>query len=133
MTSSSITSIFANPELVEGICKSNSTLEMATNAGTRLTNQEANVPGFGTISYGKGAIVNIFSFAELVDKHRITFNSSVENAFLVHQPDKIVKFERTPEGLYMYRVDKDHKKSLTEKGNSHLVTTLSENWKGYTD
>ena len=38
-------SIFANPELVEGIRKSTSTLEMATNAGTRLTNQEANVPG----------------------------------------------------------------------------------------
>ena len=33
----------------------------------------------------------------------------------------------------MYRVDKDYKKSLTEKGNSHLVTTLSENRIGYTD
>ena len=40
-------SIFANPELVEGICKSKSTLEMAMNAGTQLTNQEANVTGFG--------------------------------------------------------------------------------------
>ena len=68
--------------------------------------------------------MNIFSFAELVDKHRITFNSSVENTFLVHQPDKIVKFECTPEGLYMYRVDKDYKTSLKEKGSSHLVTTL---------
>ena len=47
--------------------------------------------------------------------------------------DKIVKFERTPEGLYTYRVDKDYKRSLTEKGNSHLVTALSENRKGYTD
>ena len=44
-------SIFANPELVEGIRRSKSTLEMATNAGTRLTNQEANVPGFGTVWY----------------------------------------------------------------------------------
>ena len=59
-------------------------------------------------------------------------DSSVENTFLVHQPDKIIKFECTPEGLYMYRVDKDYKTSFTEKGNSHLVTTLSENWKGYT-
>ena len=62
-------SIFANPELVDGIRKSKSTLEMATNAGTRLTNQEANVPGFGTVWYDEGAIANIFSFAELVDKH----------------------------------------------------------------
>ena len=106
---------------------------MATNVGTRLTNQEANIPGFGTVWYDEGAIVNIFSFTELVDKHRITFDSSVENTFLVHQPDKIVKFEHTPEGLYTYRVDRDYKKSLTEKGNSHLVMTLSENRKGYTD
>ena len=57
----------------------------------------------------------------------------MENAFLVHQPDKIIKFEHTPEGLYTYRVDKDYKKSLKEKGSSNLVATLSENWKGYTD
>ena len=63
----------------------------------------------------------------------ITFDSSVENAFLIHQPDKIVKFEHTPEGLYMYRVDKDYKTSLKEKRSINLVTTLSENPRGYTD
>ena len=62
-------SIFTNPELVEEIRKSKSTLEMATNAGMRLTNQQANIPGFGTVWYDEGAIVNIFSFAELVEKH----------------------------------------------------------------
>ena len=66
---------------------------MATNTGTRLTNQEANITGFGTIWYDEGAIANIFSFPELVEKHQITFDPSMENAFLVHQPDKIVKFE----------------------------------------
>ena len=55
----------------------------------------------------------------------------MENAFLVHQPDKIIKFEHTSEGLYTYRVDKDYKTSLKEKGSSNLVTTLSENWRGY--
>ena len=118
---------------MEGIQKSKSTLEMATNAGMSLTNQEAIIPGFGTVWYDEGAIANIFSFTELVDKHRIAFDSSMENTFLVHQPDKIVKFKRTPEGLYMFRVDKDYKTSLTEKGNSHLVTTLSEKRKGCTD
>ena len=133
LNNGSTLSIFANPELLEGIRKSKSTLEMAINAGTRFSNQEANVPGFGIIWYDEGAIANIFNFTELVDKHRITFDSSVENAFLVHQSDMTIKFECTPEGLYTYRVDKDYKTSLTEKGNSHLVTTLSENRKGYTD
>ena len=62
-------SIFANPELVEGIRKSKSTLEMATNAGTQLTNQEANVPGFGMYGTTKEPLRTFFSFAELVDKH----------------------------------------------------------------
>ena len=33
----------------------------------------------------------------------------------------------------MYRVDKDYKTSLKEKGSSNIVTTLSENWRGYTN
>ena len=33
----------------------------------------------------------------------------------------------------MYRVHKDYKNSLKEKGSSHLVMTLSENRRGYTD
>ena len=49
LNNGSTLSIFANPELVEGIRKSKSTLEMATNAGMKLTNQESNVPDFGTI------------------------------------------------------------------------------------
>ena len=57
----------------------------------------------------------------------------MEKVFLVHQPDKIIKFEHTQEGLYMYRVDKDYKTSLKEMGCSNLVTILSENWRGYTD
>ena len=69
LDSRSTLSIFANPELVEGIQKSKSTLEIATNARTWLTSREANVPGFGTVWYDEGAIANIFSFTELVDKH----------------------------------------------------------------
>ena len=98
----------------------------------QLTNQEANVPGFGTIWYDEGPL-RTFLASQNWWTHRITFDSSMENAFLVHQPDKIAKFECTPEGLYTYRVDKDYKTSLKEKGSSHLVTTLSENRKGYTN
>ena len=41
-------SIFANPELVEGIRKSKSTLEMATNAGTQLTPMYQVLEPYGT-------------------------------------------------------------------------------------
>ena len=45
-------SIFSNPEMVEGVHKSKCNLKMATNGGTRVSSQEADVLGFGTVWYG---------------------------------------------------------------------------------
>ena len=124
-------SLFSNPELVERIQESKNILEMATNAGTRVSNKEADVPGFGTVWYDERAIANIFGFADLVKKHRITYDSGKEDAFLVHMVDKVIKFKWTPEGLYAYQVPQAYHDSL-ECGHNNLVTTLNENRKGYT-
>ncbi len=61
---------------------------------------KAQVPGFGKAWFNKDAITNVFSFAEMEDKHHITYDSSKEKAFIVHMPDKQVKFTRQPNGLY---------------------------------
>ena len=131
-------SIFTNPELVENIKNSSQTLAMATNAGVRISNQEATVPEFGKVWYDEEAIANIFGLADLIKKgHRITFDSNIENAFIVHLPDKIVKFEATPEGLYRFEVPESYKESIKKNknqayGTSNLVDTVAENRKGYT-
>jgi len=39
------------------------------------------------------SMMNVFSLALLMDKFHITFDSAVENAFKVHAPHGIVKFE----------------------------------------
>ena len=39
----------------------------------------------------------------MADKYRVTYDSKVEDAFLVHTPSGVIKFNRTPEGLYMLK------------------------------
>ena len=125
-------SIFSNPELVEGIRYSKEPLEMSTNAGKKLITKEANVPGFGTVKFDEEAIANIMGFADLVDKHRITYDSEIEDAFNIHMPDGaiIAKFARSQEGLYVHQVPDDYKQNV--KGFSNLVKTVTENAMGYT-
>jgi hypothetical protein len=44
----SMLSLFGNPNMVKNIREWKTTLELATNAGTKTTKQIADVPGFGT-------------------------------------------------------------------------------------
>ncbi len=109
----------------------------------KKSNQEAQVPGFGKVYYNKDAIANIFGFLDLKKKHRITYNSDKEDAFIVHMNNKVLKFECTPEGLYQYEVSKNYRDEVTQSntdepngsttdGTSNLISTVAKNRKGYT-
>jgi hypothetical protein len=106
---------------------------LATNAGVTKSNQEAMVPGFGKVYFNKEAIEYIFGLSDLTKKYRITYYSEKEDAFLVHKENGIINFECSPEGPYQYEVSKDYKKDLnkTEIGTSNLISTVTENRKGY--
>ena len=60
LDSGSTLSLFKDGHLVKNIRWSEEELHMATNAGVRVTKQEADVPGFGTVWYDENAIANIF-------------------------------------------------------------------------
>ena len=77
-------SLFANPEMVENIRTSGKTLELATNAGTSLSNEIADVPGYSMVWFDENAIANIFGLSELKKKYRITYDLEVDDAFVVH-------------------------------------------------
>ena len=135
-----------NPDMVENIRPSQQILKMKTNAGTKNMTLQADVRELGTVWYDANQIANIFGFASLKDTYRITYDSDKEDAFLVHLPDKIIKFERTPEGLYAFKPPKRFiEKNRERKGYSNesetddtqivvsnLVSTLAENRKRYT-
>jgi hypothetical protein len=120
-------SLFGNPKMVTNIRESKTTLELATNAGTRTTKKISDVPGYGTVWYDKTAIANLFRLSELKKKHRVTYDSEKEDTFKVLMNDDTLKFECNPEGLYTYKVSDEYLKK-----QSHLIDTVKENRVGYT-
>jgi hypothetical protein len=128
-----------NPELVTNIQVTNTRISMRTNAGTKKIKLEATVPGFGPTWFDPNQIVNIYGFSHMVDEHRITYDSDKEDAFLVHSDSGTIKFERTPDGLYVYRPTAKFKDGVaaTKEANppndsggkqtSNMVTTVKEN------
>jgi hypothetical protein len=120
-------SLFGNPNMVTDIRESKTTLELATNAGTKMTIQVAEVPGFGTVWYDETAKANIFGLLDLKKKHRITFDSEKEDAFIVHMDKGKMKFKCNPKGLYTLEVSNKYLKK-----ENHLIKTVKENRVGYT-
>ena len=147
---STLAATFMNPDLVSNVKVSRRPISMATNAGTKTINLEAKVVGYdGHVCFDPTQLANIFGLANLADRHRITYDSRKEDAFLVHTADGTVKFKRTPEGLYAYRPSKEYLRKVAETkcmeppkdstGSkvtnlqlSNMIATVTENRKGYT-
>jgi hypothetical protein len=94
---------------------------LVTNVGTRTTKKIANVPGYGKVWYDKTAIANIFGLYKLKKKHRVTYDSEKEDAFIVQMNNNTLKFECNPKGLYTYKVSGEYLKK-----QSHLINTVKE-------
>ena len=132
LDSGSTMSIFHDKDLVYDIKKADYPIKIATNAGSRIVSKQAMVAGFGSVWYDEEAIANIFSIKDLKMQHHITYDSEVEDAFFVHKEDKEpVKFKCTSQGIYAYTIPVCREENM-ELAESHLVDTVKENRKGYT-
>jgi hypothetical protein len=65
--------------------------------------------------HGPDGLTNIFSYAEMAERYKITTDSEGENAFIVHLPDKKVKFEKNENNLYVYTPKKVKKEKRYDK------------------
>jgi hypothetical protein len=92
---------FMNPDLVTDIQVSKTPIWMTTNTGSKKIDLEATVPGFGSTWFDPNQIAKIYGFSHMADQHRVTYDSNKEDAFLVHSDSGTIKFERTPDGLYV--------------------------------
>jgi hypothetical protein len=120
---SSVT-VFSNKELVENIRDTNDTLTLHTNGGVLTTNQKCDIPQWGEALFAPDGLTNIFSYAEMAERYKITTDSEVENAFIVHLPDKKVKFEKNENNLYVFIPKKEK--------NVQLLSSVEENKGFYT-
>ena len=105
-TGSTLTT-FMNPELITNVRRSKYPMGMKTNAGSKRLMLKGDINDFGSVWYDPTSAVNIFGFAELIDKgYQITYDSDKADEFLVRDKknvkSKAVIFGRTSEGLYAY-------------------------------
>jgi hypothetical protein len=112
--SGSVMDTFMNPDFVTDIHVSKKPLLMSTNAGSKRINLEGNVMSYGKVYYDPDQLANIFGLASAIKKYRVTYDSDKEDAFLMHTKDNIVKFERTPEGLYAFKPTEDFLRQVAE-------------------
>jgi hypothetical protein len=127
----SSTSLFGNQDYVAGIEESTRKLELHTNGGPIVSNKTASVDKFGKVWYNKDSVANIFSFAEMRKLYRITYDSETEDAFIVHTPERQVRFKPLKNGLYSLNPKKDTQHQTTD-GRFQLVNTLEDNKKFFT-
>ena len=80
-------SVISNKKLLKNIRRhpDGRTMVIHCNSGTTKCNQVGTLDGFGTVWYNPSGIANIISLSEASSKHRITMDSSVDNAIYIHK------------------------------------------------
>ena len=77
---STIPATFTNADFVHDVGTTDSPLVMSTNTSTKKMNVRGQVKGFGSICYNPNQITYIFGFSQMANKHRITYDSNIEDA-----------------------------------------------------
>ena len=81
----------------------NTTLSLAMNAGTMMTNLQAELPGYGTVCFDPQAMTNVLSFGNIAKQYPIQYLQELDtfqvqlhdcvNIFGCHQVDKLYVLE----------------------------------------
>ncbi len=121
LDSATTVTLIGNPELVTGIRNLRKDMFIGTNGGIKKVDKEATMPGLGDFPFSETSIANIVALKDVIKKHRVTFDSAKENAFIVHptqKGNKIIKFTSTPEGLYEYEVSNKYLQLCKKQNNN---------------
>ncbi len=121
--------VFYNPRLLKNIRTADREMRIVCNAGTATTRLIGDLPGYpGEIWYHPGGIANILSLSDVKKHHVVTYNSSVDDSFIVHKGDGTQRrFQKSAQGLY-YMSTKEPRSS-----EQVLVTTVADKKSKYTN
>ena len=113
--------------MIQSVSNAKETLQLATNNSTMetteqaLLNQRAGIPTANKVWFDEDAMTNVFSLANMVKRYRVTFDSSKENAFVVHTNEGPVRFSVTKDNLYaLDMADSGVKTKQTLTADSHV-------------
>ena len=82
---------FCNKDLLTNICESpdGKILKVYTNGGSQESKKVGTLEGFGEVWYNPKSLANILSMAAVRKQFRITMDSSVDAAMIIHLPSSI--------------------------------------------
>ena len=79
--------VFTNRHLLKNIRRSKKDMFIHCTAGVAKTNLIGDLPRYGTVWYHPNGIANILSLSKVKEKYRVTFDSDINNQFIVHCTD----------------------------------------------
>jgi hypothetical protein len=107
LDSQSTVLVFKNRDFLSNIRPSKSTLRVHTNGGIQTSSLKGTVRNFGEVWFNTDSLANILSMAAVRKVCRITMDTSVEAAMIVHRKDgSMMKFKEYKSGLYYYDAGK---------------------------
>ena len=118
--------VFTNRRLLKNIRRSNKNMFIHCTAGVAKTNLIGDLPGYGTVWYHPDGIANILSLSKVKEKYRVTFDSDINNQFVVHHRDGTQQiFQQSPRWLYF--LDTSLTSQPTSTTGTVLVNTVADN------
>ncbi|MEM7385683.1 MAG: hypothetical protein AAF514_12125, partial [Verrucomicrobiota bacterium] len=118
--------------LLTGVEKTKDIIRMETNVGSRILDTQGTMPGMTQkVWLDKKSIANIFSFKNVKNDYRVTYDSFVEDAFILHMKNGKIKFEANESGLYMHTFLENYLRPVEELNSVQLNMTVAENRKNY--
>ena len=119
--------LIANPKMPLNIRKvrGKDALRVHCNIGVKIVDRVGDLPGYGTIWYEPTGIANILSMSRATKKFRVVFDSEGRNVFRVVFPDRGVRFQLIPNGLYYFE-------SAYRENSVLLLNIILENREAFT-
>ena len=100
-------------------------IRLHRNSGVKIVDRVGDLPGYDTGWYEPTGIAIILSMSRATKQFRIVFESEGRNIFGMVHPDREVRFQLIPNGMYYF--------DAAERENSVLlINTVLENWEGFT-
>ena len=119
--------VFTNRRLLKNIRSSNNNMFIHCTAGVAKTNLIGDLPGYGTVWYHPDGIANILSLSKVKEKYRVTFDSDINNQFVVHRSNGTQRiFQQSSRGLYFLDTSLTPQPSSSTKGTVQ-VNTVADN------
>ena len=132
LDSGSTFSVCNNPKVLINLRKCEKPISGVSNGGILTTDLEGDLPGFFTVYHNPESLMNILALSDMVKHFRVTMDTSVEVAMLVHINDtQVMRFTEIAAGLYIWKPETNTNlvnKQISSYSFLGLVSTNKSNY-----